>query len=204
SYQKGQEDQPYVIPYCRFTKLIIYYLGRHHNIHQRSGSPLNLAEDDLGLGNLKCVPKGKTDEVFGMKIPKELITNNIRNAPYYKAYLEMVAKHGQRIDVEKEGGKKKTAPKADKPMKPAPTKQVKPAIAKQPKPKPVKEKLTKPTSLQKAGKGKVTKAQTVKSSLQLVDEPDEEQDQPEALPEPQGASEDYNLKRAIQMSLESF
>nr|GEV24297.1 hypothetical protein [Tanacetum cinerariifolium] len=36
--------------------------GRHHNIHQRSGSPLNLAEDDLSLGNLKFVPKGKIDE----------------------------------------------------------------------------------------------------------------------------------------------
>nr|GEZ83898.1 hypothetical protein [Tanacetum cinerariifolium] len=35
---------------------------RHHNIHQRSGSPLNLAEDDLSLGNLKFVPKGKIDE----------------------------------------------------------------------------------------------------------------------------------------------
>nr|GEV06948.1 hypothetical protein [Tanacetum cinerariifolium] len=109
-----------------------------------------------------------------------------------------------RIAAEKEGGKKKTAPKVDKPVKPAPAKQVKPAMAKQPKPKPVKEKSTKPTPLQKAGKGKVIKSQTVKSSLQLVDEPDEEQDQPEAVPEPQGAGKEYDLKRAIQMSLESF
>nr|GEV77070.1 hypothetical protein [Tanacetum cinerariifolium] len=141
-------------------------LGRHHNIHQRSGSPLNLVEDDLSLGNLKFVPKGEIDEVFGMQIPKELVTENIKNAPYYNDYLEMVAKHKRRIVTEKEGGKKKMAPKASKPVKLA---QAKPTIAKQPKPKPIKEKSTKPAPLQKACKG-----------------------------------EEYDLERAIQMSLESF
>nr|GEV01556.1 histone deacetylase 14 [Tanacetum cinerariifolium] len=96
---------------------------------ERSGSPLNLAEDDLSLVNLKFIPKGKIDEVFGIKIPKELIMENIKNAPYYNAYLEMVAKHERRIAAAKEGGKKKTTPKADKPMKPA---QAKPTTAKKP------------------------------------------------------------------------
>ncbi|GJU23870.1 retrovirus-related pol polyprotein from transposon TNT 1-94 [Tanacetum coccineum] len=123
--KKGRKDKPHVIPYCRFTKLIICHLGRKHNLHQRSESPLHLAEEDLRLGNLKFVPKGKDDEVFGMPIPNELITNNIRNAPYYNAYLEMVAKHDQKIATEK-GGKKK------------------PATAKQLKPKPIKEKSSKP------------------------------------------------------------
>nr|GEV54875.1 integrase, catalytic region, zinc finger, CCHC-type, peptidase aspartic, catalytic [Tanacetum cinerariifolium] len=122
-------------------------LPRHHNIHQRSGSPLNLAKDDLSLGNLKFVPKGKINEVFGMKILEELITNNIRNTPYYNAYLEMVAKNKRRIAAAKEGGKKKTTPKADKLVKPTPAKQAKPATAKQPKSTPVKEELTKPTPL---------------------------------------------------------
>nr|GEV96272.1 hypothetical protein [Tanacetum cinerariifolium] len=126
--KKGKKTKPHVIPYYRFTKLIIYYFGRLHNIHQRSGSPLNLAEDDLSLGNLKFVPK-----------------------------------------AEKEGGKKKTAPKAYKPVKPAPAKQAKPTTAKQPNPKP------------------------------LIDEPDEEQDEPESDPELQGAGEEYDLERAIQM-----
>nr|GEU94140.1 hypothetical protein [Tanacetum cinerariifolium] len=115
--KKGKKTKPHVIPYFQFTKLIIYYLERHHNIHQRSGSPINLAEDDLSLGNLK-------------------------NAPYYNAYLEMVAKREWKIAAKKEGGKKKTDPKADKPMKPAPAKQAKPATAKQSKLKPVKEKQT--------------------------------------------------------------
>nr|GEW49530.1 hypothetical protein [Tanacetum cinerariifolium] len=161
--KKSKKTKPHVIPYCRFTKLIIYYLGRHHNINQRSGSPLNLAEDDLSLGNLKFVPKAK-----------------------------------------KEGGKKKTASKADKPVKPVLTKQVKPATAKQPKRKTIKEKLTNPTPLQKVSKGKVKKVQNVKSSLQLVDEPDEEQAQPEPKPKLQGEGEEYDGEQAIQMSLELF
>nr|GEV27367.1 hypothetical protein [Tanacetum cinerariifolium] len=71
-----------------------------------------LWEDDHRIRNLKFVPKGEEDEVFGMKIPKELITVNIRNTPYYNAYLEMVAKHDRKI-VAKEGGKKKSASKVD-------------------------------------------------------------------------------------------
>nr|GFA01737.1 histone deacetylase 14 [Tanacetum cinerariifolium] len=97
--KKGKKEKPYVIPYSRFTKLIIYYLERYHNIHQRSGSPLNLVEYDLSLGNLKFIPKGEIDEVFRMKIPEELITDNIRNAPYYNAYLKMVAKHERGIPI---------------------------------------------------------------------------------------------------------
>ncbi|GJS54660.1 hypothetical protein Tco_0628022 [Tanacetum coccineum] len=136
-------NKPHVIPYCQFTKLIIYHLGRIHNLHQRSESPLHLAEEDLRLGNLKFVPKGEDDEVFGMPIPNELITNNIRNAPYFNAYLEMVAKHDRKIATEK-GGKKK------------------PAIAKQLKPKPVKEKSSKPAP---APKPKVTQVKPAKPSL---------------------------------------
>ncbi|GJZ06299.1 hypothetical protein Tco_0540092 [Tanacetum coccineum] len=123
--KKGRKDKPHVIPYCWFTKLIIYHLGRIHNLHQRFKSPLHLAKEDLCLGNLKFIPKGEEDEVFRMLIPNELITDNIRNAPYYNAYMEMVAKHDQKIAAKK-GGKKK------------------PVTAKQLKPKPVKEKSSKP------------------------------------------------------------
>ncbi|GJY17192.1 hypothetical protein Tco_0388683, partial [Tanacetum coccineum] len=104
--KKGRKDKPYIIPYCRFTKLIICHLRRIHNIHQRSASPFHLAEEDIRLGNLKFVSKGEVDEVFGMPIPNELISNNIKNAPYYNAYLEMVAKHDQKVAAEKEGKKK--------------------------------------------------------------------------------------------------
>nr|GEX96570.1 hypothetical protein [Tanacetum cinerariifolium] len=133
--KKGKKTKPHVIPYSQFTKLIIYHLARHHNIHQMSKYPLTLAKDDLNLGNLKFIPKG--------------------------------------IAATKDGGKKKTTPKADKPVKPAPAKQAKPATVKRPKPKPIKEYPTKPTPLQKSSKGKrrapATKEASTGPSIQPQD-----------------------------------
>ncbi|GKB56670.1 hypothetical protein Tco_0912856 [Tanacetum coccineum] len=168
---------PYVIPYCRFTKLIIYYLGSRHNIHRRPRSPVHVMGDDFLLGNLKFVPKGEKDEVFGKPIPQELITDVIQNSEHYQQYLKMAA----RKPTTKEGRKKKTASKADKPKNPTPAKQT----------KHVKEKTTKPTTSKKTSKGKVMKVCKVKRTNHLVDE---------AHKEPQLASEipveddEYNLQ----------
>ncbi|GJX14197.1 MAK10-like protein [Tanacetum coccineum] len=41
-----------------------------HNIHQRPESPVYVTGDNFPLGNLKFVPKGEKDEVFGKPIPK--------------------------------------------------------------------------------------------------------------------------------------
>ncbi|GKC14611.1 hypothetical protein Tco_1011393, partial [Tanacetum coccineum] len=116
--KKGRKDKPHVIPYCRFTKLIICYLGRTHNIHKRSESPFHLANEDIRLGNLKFVSKGEKD------------------------------KHDQNIAAEKEGKKKLATVKQPKPKpakerssKPAPApkstvtkeKTSKPSLEKQPK-----------------------------------------------------------------------
>ncbi|GJS08725.1 hypothetical protein Tco_0365521 [Tanacetum coccineum] len=107
-----------------------------------------------------------------MPIPNELISKNIKNAPYYNAYLEMVAKHDQKVAAEKEGKKKSASTKQPKPKptieksskaapasKPKVTKEKpsKASTAKPPKPKPAKEKSTKATPLQKAGKEPVAK-----------------------------------------------
>ncbi|GKD06741.1 hypothetical protein Tco_1181715 [Tanacetum coccineum] len=219
--KKGWKDKPHVIPFCRFIKLIICHLGRIHNIHKRSTSPFHLAEEDLRLGNLIFVPKGEEDEVFGMPIPNELISNNIRNAPYYNAYLEMVAKHDQKVAAEKKGKKKSVSTKQPKPKpaiekssKPAPVpkpkvtkeKPCKATTAKTPNPKPAKEKSTKATLLQKADKGKVAKVRNMNSSFQLVDELDEEpaHSKPKPEPEQEGVGEEYVMEHTIQMSLESF
>ncbi|GJT07804.1 retrovirus-related pol polyprotein from transposon TNT 1-94 [Tanacetum coccineum] len=183
--KKGRKDKPHVIPYCRFTKLIICHLGRIHNIHQRSASSFHLAEEDLRLGNLKFVSKGEIDEVFGMPIPNELISNNIRNASYYNAYLEMVAKHDQKVAAEKEGKKKSASTKQPKP-KPAIEKSSKPAPA--PKPKVTKEKPSKASTAKppkpKPAKEKSTKATPLQKSRQGL--------------------KNHDMERAIQMSLESF
>ncbi|GJZ65122.1 monodehydroascorbate reductase, partial [Tanacetum coccineum] len=165
--KKGRKDKAHAIPYCRFTKLIICHLGRTNNIHQRSTSLFHLAEEDLRHGNLKFVPIGEEDKLFGMPIPNELISNNIKNAPYYNAYLEMVANHDQKVAAEKEGKKKSASTKQPKPKpaiekssKPAPApklkvtteKTSKASTAKPPRPKLAKEKSTKATPLQKVAK----------------------------------------------------
>ncbi|GJZ60011.1 hypothetical protein Tco_0615827, partial [Tanacetum coccineum] len=44
-----KKPKPHVIPYCRFTKLIIYYFGSRHNIHKRPVSPVHVTGDDFLL-----------------------------------------------------------------------------------------------------------------------------------------------------------
>nr|GEV40259.1 copia protein [Tanacetum cinerariifolium] len=132
----GQERQA-----SRYSLLSIheaYYLsfGKNSQYSPKIASPFHLAEEDLRLGNLKFISKGEVDEVFGMPIPNELISNNIGNAPYYNAYLEMVAKHDQKIIAEQRGKKKLDT-------------------AKQPKPKPAKEKSSKPALVPKPKTSKI-------------------------------------------------
>ncbi|GJW50086.1 hypothetical protein Tco_0091437 [Tanacetum coccineum] len=63
---------PLLIPYGRFSKVIIYYLASNNNIHRRPDSAVHHTGDDYILGNLKFVPKGESVEVFGMAIPDPL------------------------------------------------------------------------------------------------------------------------------------
>ncbi|GKE28249.1 hypothetical protein Tco_1443633, partial [Tanacetum coccineum] len=109
-----KKPKHHVIPYYRFTKLIIYYLGGRHNIHRRPQSPIHIMADDYQLGNPKFVNKGGVDEVFGMPIHKGLITEAIQNLEYYKKYMEMVARKPRQPTTmtDEEGGKKKKALKA--------------------------------------------------------------------------------------------
>nr|GEV18384.1 equilibrative nucleotide transporter 8-like [Tanacetum cinerariifolium] len=144
----------------------LQFVLKIHNIHKRSQSPLHITTDDYSLSNLKFVPKGELDEVFGMTIPKDLITDVI---------------HG-------EGGKKKKAPLAGKSKQPTRSKQS--ALAKQTKP--VKEKTSKLSPSKKIRKGKVMKIHKGKRYGHLVDEKDEE-GQP--AHEPQVEDDENNYQR---------
>ncbi|GJT92514.1 hypothetical protein Tco_1081359 [Tanacetum coccineum] len=161
-------------------------LWEEHNIHRRPVSPVHVTGNDFLLGNLKFVPKGENDEVFGKPIPQELITEAIQKSLYYQQYLEMAA----RKPTTKEGGKKKTTSKADKPKKHVPVKQS----------KPVKENTSKPSPSKKVWKGKVMKVCKGKTYEHLIDEEEEVQH----ATEPQMEDDEYDLQRGIQMSLESF
>ncbi|GJT23621.1 hypothetical protein Tco_0893558 [Tanacetum coccineum] len=176
---------PLLIPYGRFTKVIIYYLASNNNIHRRPDSAVHHTGDDFILGNLKFVPKGESVEVFGMAIPDPLITEAIQQSSYYPKYLEMVAENTKKTPQESasvQPATKHATPK--KPTTTTPVKQSKPAPA--PTKKPSKHKLP-----QKVRKGKPT--------FQLVDEDDEAQQ--ESIPQEEG--DDPDLELAKKMSLEA-
>ncbi|GJR43300.1 hypothetical protein Tco_1311403 [Tanacetum coccineum] len=117
------------------------------------------------------IPKGETNEVFGMAIPKPLITKAIQQSSYYPKYLEMVAKNTKKTPQDSASkqsvhGTKHAPPKKltlVKPTKPEPVKQTKPPSTKLPKSP--KKKLSKITPSRKVHKGKPS----------LVDEEDEAQ-----------------------------
>ncbi|GJU06100.1 hypothetical protein Tco_1122530 [Tanacetum coccineum] len=100
-----------VIPSVRFTKLIIFHLQRKHKFHPRPESPLHLPTEEPILGYLKFSAKGTKREVFGMPIPNELITDDIRGADYYDAYLKKVAKHQRYLAGEEVSDPDSPAPK---------------------------------------------------------------------------------------------
>ncbi|GJS74447.1 hypothetical protein Tco_0707288 [Tanacetum coccineum] len=192
---------PLLIPYGRFSKVIIYYLASNNNIHRRPDSAVHHTGDDYILGNLKFVPKGESVEVFGMAIPDPLITEAIQQSSYYPKYLQMVAENTKKTPQESasvQPATKRATPK--KPTTTTPVKQSKPAPP--PTKKPSKRKLP-----QKIRKGKPT--------FQLVDEEDEarQDDDPDLdlakklsleAHQEKGEEEgnDADLERAIKLSLD--
>nr|GEZ68411.1 hypothetical protein [Tanacetum cinerariifolium] len=150
-------------------------MGVHDNDASESSQP--------SLGKICTSGTGKRDEVFGVDIPTHLVTEAIRNSPYYQQYMNLVAKQPKA----KEGAKKKIVSKAVISKKPAPVKQIKPALAKQPKsPKKKPSKLTPSRKVQKG-----------KPYLKLVDEEEVQHE-----PEPQDEETNVNLERTIKMSLD--
>ncbi|GJV59207.1 hypothetical protein Tco_1465307 [Tanacetum coccineum] len=176
---------PLLIPYGRFSKVIIYYLARNNNIHRRPDSAVHHTGDDYVLGNLKFVPKGESVEVFGMAIPDPLITEAIRRSSYYPTYVKMVAENTKKTpqgSARVQPATQRATPK--KPTTTTPVKQTKPAPP--PSKKPSKRKLP-----QKVRKGK--------PAFQLVDEEDEAQQ--ESIP--QREDDDPDLELAKKLSLET-
>ncbi|GJZ01343.1 hypothetical protein Tco_0519304 [Tanacetum coccineum] len=164
-----------------------------------------------------CDPnaKGTKREVFGMPIPNELITDDIRGADYYNAYLKKVAKHHRYLAGEEVSDPDSPAPKPAKSTKPKITKQTKPvapkAATKKPQPAPTKPKekkrkqdketteATPPAKRTKAGK--VAKKRTLKRSQQLVDEV---VDEGIPLTEPGFGDLEADTQRAIEESNSHF
>nr|GFB85760.1 histone deacetylase 14 [Tanacetum cinerariifolium] len=172
------------------TKLIIYYLQSKHKFHPRPDSPLHLPNKEPVLGYLKFSAKGTKREVFGMPILNKLITADIQGEPYYKEYLEKVAKHQIYLAGEKGSDPNSPAPKPANPTKKskssAPKADLRPPVIKtassqQPEPKPspaksqgkkrklVMETSDKPSSARRSKPGLVTKRRKPTSYLRSVD-----------------------------------
>ncbi|GJV18939.1 retrovirus-related pol polyprotein from transposon TNT 1-94 [Tanacetum coccineum] len=168
--------------------------------HPRPESPLHLPTEEPILGYLKFSANGTKREVFGMPIPNELITDDIRGVQYYNAYQEKVAKHQRYLAGEEVSDPDSPAPKLAKATKPRATKQSKPAPDKpqEKKHKLVKESSEAPPLAKRSKAGKVTKKRTKKSSLHLVDE---FVDEGVPMNEPKIGDEEADIQKAVEESL---
>ncbi|GJY55564.1 hypothetical protein Tco_0454679 [Tanacetum coccineum] len=101
-----------------------------YSFHPRPGSPLHLPNEEPVLGYLKFSANGTKRKVFGMPIPNDLITDDIRGEQYYNAYLEKVAKHQRYLAGEEVSDPDSLAPKPAKATKPKASKQSKPLAPK--------------------------------------------------------------------------
>ncbi|GJT99108.1 hypothetical protein Tco_1094626 [Tanacetum coccineum] len=179
-----------------FVQAIQTFLTDKENLGK---SPFHLAEDDLRLGmhHTTMIIWKWSQSMIRKLHPKRKERRNLQ-APSNPSQSQLLRSQAK--------------PSFEKSSKPAPApkpkvtkeKSSKASTAKPPKSKPAKEKSTKATPLQKAGKGKVAKVCKVKSTFQLVDEPDEEPAHSKPEPEQEDAGEEYDMERVIQMSLESI
>ncbi|GJR90478.1 retrovirus-related pol polyprotein from transposon TNT 1-94 [Tanacetum coccineum] len=166
----------------------------------------NLAQNTQGKKKATLIvpnAKGTKREVFGMPIPNELITDDIRGADYYDAYLEKVAKHQRYLAGEEVSDPDSPAPKPAKSTKPktkAATKkpQPTPTKTKEKKRKQAKETTEATPPAKRAKAGKVAKKRTLKRSQQLVDE---FVDEGIPLTEPGFGDLEADTQRAIEESL---
>nr|GEV41701.1 hypothetical protein [Tanacetum cinerariifolium] len=192
---KKKEPKTLLIPYVHFTKLIIFYLRTLHPFHPRTRMP----------------------------IPDALITDDIRNAPDYSNYLELLTKHDRRVGAEAaKPSTLKTKPakvtKQKTTMKPAPkASKPKTTSSQPPKPKPsstkpskgvpekkcklVKETPDEPSPAKISKGGLVGKRCKPKSPLKLVDK---FADVDVPTTEPRIVDEEADFQRGIELSLKDL
>ncbi|GJW54435.1 hypothetical protein Tco_0098520 [Tanacetum coccineum] len=205
--QGKKKANPIVILSIRFTKLIIHYLQSKHKFHPRLDSPLHLPYEEYVLGYLKFSAKGTKREVFGMPIPNDLITDDIRGEQYHNVYLEKVVKH-QRYLVGKKGSDPDSpAPKPATATKPEATKKSKPSTPKAaPITKPTATKASKSTSSQQSKPAPV-KPQEKKQKLvmETSEAPSQARrskaDEGILVNEPRFDNEEVDMQKAVEESL---
>ncbi|GJT92375.1 hypothetical protein Tco_1081220 [Tanacetum coccineum] len=69
-----------LLPFPRFTKLIIkYILSHHNNVSKRPQSYQHVMKLDAVIRNMKFVNKGEKDPIYGMAILKEMMSDEIKS-----------------------------------------------------------------------------------------------------------------------------
>ncbi|GKD88608.1 hypothetical protein Tco_1364115, partial [Tanacetum coccineum] len=77
-----------LLPFPRFTKLIIkHIISLHNNLSERPQSYHHVIKLDAILGNLKFANKGENDPIYGMAIPMEAMSDEIKASTDYSNYL---------------------------------------------------------------------------------------------------------------------
>ncbi|GJW62911.1 hypothetical protein Tco_0114795 [Tanacetum coccineum] len=138
-----------------------------------------------------------------MPIPNTLLTDEIKGAPYYKDYQEHVSKYQQILDAERgkaeEGGATESS-KTTKVTKSKVATVIKPAGD----PAPKKRKLVKETSddplpAKRSKAGLVGKRRKAKSTLRLINEPN---DEGVPVEEPAHNDEEADIQRALELKVQ--
>ncbi|GJX96197.1 ribonuclease H-like domain-containing protein [Tanacetum coccineum] len=89
-YRQSNVRRCEIMPYPRFTKVIIYYfLSKHNSISKRQGSHINTIKDDGVLGRFKFINKGEPTQVYGMSIPDVMLNDEIKNFKAYQTHLAL-------------------------------------------------------------------------------------------------------------------
>ncbi|GJX74950.1 hypothetical protein Tco_0313545 [Tanacetum coccineum] len=193
-----KKANPLMIPSVRFTKLIIHHLQSKHKFHPRPDSLLHLPYEEYVLGYLKFSTNVTKREVFGMPIPNDLITDDIRGEQYY-AYLEKVAKHQRYLAGEEISDPDSPAPKPAKATKPEATKKSKPLA---PKEAPITKPVATKASMSQQPKPAPAKPQEKKRKMVMeTSEAPSLAKRSKAIKEPVYGDEEADTQREIEESL---
>ncbi|GKA21503.1 retrovirus-related pol polyprotein from transposon TNT 1-94 [Tanacetum coccineum] len=182
---KKKEPKTLLIPYVRFTKLIIFYLRSLHPFHPRTGSALHIPDEDCQ--GEQAVPEPSAPKVAKVTKPKAAKQSGQSVPTAAKPTIHKATTPSKR-----------TSSQPPKP-KPAPTKPSK-AVPEN-KRKLVKETLDEPSPAKRSKGGLVGKRRKPKSPLKLVDE---FADKGVPISEPRIDDEEADYQRAVELSLKDL
>nr|GFC92303.1 hypothetical protein [Tanacetum cinerariifolium] len=106
--------------YPRFTKVIIdYFMTRKPSISRRNRINWHYVRDDVMFSTIKVVSRHQNTQQYGVILPIELTTDEIRNGKAYKEYYACAS--GEAAPKPKASARKKKGDSASSTTPPTPT-----------------------------------------------------------------------------------